>query len=107
MKKIYLSILVIVFLVAVLCLKISLTEYFGSYNKTDLKSMIQHLGVDTSKCINELNEFEYQNSHMLSDVDKIMKGEITNFNMDDITKLQNPALDNLINCITKNNLSII
>ena len=107
MKKIYLLILVIIFLVAVLCLKISLTEYFGTHNTVDFRSMIQHLGVDTSNCKNELNEFEEENSDMLSDVDKMLKGEMTDFNMNNITKLQNPALDNLINCITNNNLSII
>ena len=116
MKKIYFAILIILFLVTILCLKISLTEYFQNEHFIDISSIMNKLGIDARKCENELNEFKRENSDIMNEIDKIMINE----NYSNINKLvnkfsdpenQSRELQNLINCIMTNNntnmLSII
>jgi len=116
MKKIYIAILVIIFLVAILCLKISLTEYFQNEHFIDIGSIMKNFGIDSSKCEDELNEFKKHNSDLMNQIESLTKDNDFTKAKTLISKFSNPEnqspeLQNLINCITATNninmLSII
>ena len=103
MKKIYLAILVIILLVAVLCLKISLTEYFQN-EKVDILSMAKNLGIDMRQCKSKLQAVEKENSELIKKGTQIMNSK-AGLNINNISKfnIQSDAMNDLIKCVTKTN----
>ena len=102
MKKIYLAILVIILLVAVLCLKISLTEYFQS-EKVDIISMAKNLGVDLRQCKSELQAVEKEHSELIGQIRQSNKGLNINSISEHIPDIQSGAMNDLIKCVIKTN----
>ena len=103
MKKIYLAILVIILLVAVLYLKISLTEYFQN-EKVDILSMAKNLGIDMRQCKSKLQAVEKENSELIKKGTQIMNSK-AGLNINNISKfnIQSDAMNDLIKCVTKTN----